>query len=315
MRRAACALLLTLTLAGCATPGLKTLDALQGVPPRTELTATPFFPQQDYQCGPAALATVLVAAGRPVTPEALVDQVFLPARRGSLQIEMLAAVPRHGLVATRIPARLDALLTELAAGHPVLVMQNMGLSWAPSWHYAVAVGFDLAKKELILRSGTERRMAMPFNTFEHTWARSEHWAFVALPPGRLPATSDADRVAAGLVAFARLASPADAARGFDAALARFSDNATLAVGLAGSQYVERDLPAAEATLRAALLRHPAHPVIANNLANLLLERGRLDEAEALVAPVADADGPWRDAARATLNKVRSARTAAPAPKR
>ncbi|TCP11542.1 peptidase C39-like protein [Crenobacter luteus] len=311
MRRAVCAVLLAAALAGCAAPGLRTLDGLSGVPPRVELAATPFYPQQDYQCGPAALATVLNAAGAATTPEALVDAVYLPARRGSLQLEMLAAVPRHGLVATRIPPRLDALLAELAAGHPVLVMQNMGLSWAPSWHYAVAVGYELARRELILRSGTESRMAMSFNTFEHTWARSGHWAFVALPPGTLPASAGAAELADGLIAYARLARPADAARGFAAAAARHPDDATLAVGLAGSQHAAGDHAAAEATLRATLAR-PALPAagrdaLANNLANLLAGRGRHDEAEALVAPIAAADGPWRDAARATLAAIRAAR--------
>lgn len=301
------AVLLAVGLAGCAAPGLKTLDGLSGVAPQIELAQTPFYPQEDYQCGPAALATVLNAAGQETTPEALVGQVFLPARQGSLQIEMLAAVPRHGLVGTRIPPRMDALLSELSAGNPVLVMQNLGLSWAPSWHYAVAIGYDLAKRELVLRSGPYPRMVMPFNTFENTWARSEHWAIVALPPDRLSATGTESAVVDALVAFQRLAPVAETQRGFATAHARFPDNATLAVGLANSQYVQHDLAAAEATLRAALARQPEQAVVANNLANVLLDRGAFDEAERLVEPVATHSGPWQKAGQATLARIRKAR--------
>src|SRR5437763_1585351 len=77
-------------VAGCAqlvpqTVALRTAWP-QGVPLTTELKSVPFFPQEDYQCGPAALATVLAYTGTSVTPEALVKQLFVPARQGSLQL-------------------------------------------------------------------------------------------------------------------------------------------------------------------------------------------------------------------------------------
>ena len=91
-----------LLLSGCAALWPQTAElreALpQGLPERVELKEVPFFPQTEYQCGPAALATALAAAGVKVTPEDLVSQVYLPERKGSLQIEMLAAARRHGLV-------------------------------------------------------------------------------------------------------------------------------------------------------------------------------------------------------------------------
>jgi hypothetical protein len=79
-------------LGGCASggPQLEAIDTL-GYPERVELTDTPFFPQREYQCGPAALATVLAASEVSVTADALVPEVFLPGRQGSLQSELLAA--------------------------------------------------------------------------------------------------------------------------------------------------------------------------------------------------------------------------------
>src|SRR5437868_2835012 len=43
-----------------------------GVPRHLELTQVPFFPQDEYQCGPAALATALSASGVKITPQELV---------------------------------------------------------------------------------------------------------------------------------------------------------------------------------------------------------------------------------------------------
>src|SRR4051812_47501607 len=83
--------LAALLLAGCAqlgqlvpqTTALRT-EWPEGVPRTVELTSVPFFPQDDYQCGPAALATALAYSGVNITPDPLVKQVFLPSRNGSL---------------------------------------------------------------------------------------------------------------------------------------------------------------------------------------------------------------------------------------
>ena len=194
MRRpiAAAALAAAAALGGCAawlppsqTRALLT-QAPASLPLRVERETVPFFSQTPYHCGPAALATVLVDAGLAASPEALADAVFLPAREGSLQTEMLAGARRQGALAYRVPGELNVLLNEVAAGHAVVVLQNLGLALAPRWHYAVLVGYDLERREVVLRSGTTRRELMGLATFEHTWARGGHWAFVALPPGRWP---------------------------------------------------------------------------------------------------------------------------------
>lgn len=160
------------------------------IPNQVELTDVAFFPQEDYQCGPAALATVLTQRQINTTPEALVDQVYLPQRKGSLQVEMIAAVRNHELLAYPLKTNLDALLIEVAAGNPVLVLQNRGLDAWPMWHFAVVVGYDLERQELILRSGTTKREVTGFRLFERGWAKSQRWAVVVTPPTQLPATAE-----------------------------------------------------------------------------------------------------------------------------
>src|ERR1700750_3150622 len=97
-----------------------------GLPARVELTQVPFYPQDDYYCGPSSLAMAVSAAGVPVTPEELVDQVYLPGRKGSLQVEMLAAARRRGLIAYELAPKVADLLAELAAGTPAIVLENFG---------------------------------------------------------------------------------------------------------------------------------------------------------------------------------------------
>ena len=86
-------------LAGCGTLIPQTValrtDWPQGVPRQVELAGVPFFPQDDYLCGPAALAMAMNHSGAPVRPEALVDEVWLPSRRQHLHLQAAAAISRR----------------------------------------------------------------------------------------------------------------------------------------------------------------------------------------------------------------------------
>jgi tetratricopeptide (TPR) repeat protein len=274
-----------------------------GVPRRVELESTPFFPQTEFQCGPAALATALVAAGFATDPERVAAGVFVPAREGSLQIEMLAAARRAGGVAIRLPPTLEAAAREVAAGTPVVVLQNLGLAIYPRWHYAVLIGYDLDSGDAWLRSGTTRRAELPLPTFELTWARSAYWGFVVMPPGRVPKTATEADVTDALVGFERVASPSDAAAGYAAALARWPGNLTLAMGLGNSLFAAGRLDAAADAFERAADTHDSAAAW-NNLARVRLaqrEREAARSAARRAVQRAEANEPrWLDAARATL---------------
>ena len=114
---------LALLLHGCATPQTSALrhQFSTELPRQVELNEVPYFAQDAYQCGPATLAMVLGANGLNVAPEQLAPQIYLPGKAGSLQIEMLAATRRHGLLAYVLNPQLHDLLAEIAAGRPVIV--------------------------------------------------------------------------------------------------------------------------------------------------------------------------------------------------
>ena len=294
-------------LAGCAsqTAALRHGAAGPGLPRRIELADTPFFPRSGPDlCGPESLATVLQAQGFAITPAELVPQVYLPGRRGSLQIEMLAAARQAGALAVVLPANLASLCAEIAGGHPVLVLQNLALSVAPAWHYAVAVGYDLDAAEMVLRSGDTPRHRLSMRTFEHTWARGDHWAFVALAPGRLPHTATEAEVARALVAFERQADPAAAVRAYEAGRARWPDNLTITVGHGNSLYrAGRPAEAADAFETAA--REHASAAAWINLGTVALELGQRDRARMAAREALALGGPWAAQAQALSERVES----------
>lgn len=303
-----CGALLAL-LSGCAlmaplvpqTMGLRSAWP-QGVPQRVELASVPFFPQEEYQCGPAALATVLSFSGAGVTPEALVDQVWLPARRGSLQLEMLSAPRLHGRVSYRLAGNYADMLREVAAGNPVIVLQDVGPMFT-QWHYAVVNGFDYDSGTIYLRSGTDRRKEMPFTAFERTWMKSGYWAMVVLPPENIAATATPERWLDAVLALARAGHGEAARRAYAAALQRWPDNLPAAVGLANQLHAAGALGDAVAVLREALVRHPQSVIVMNNLAQTLSDQGQHREALEQIERAMDLQSPFAAEVRATRQLI------------
>ncbi|HTP95184.1 MAG TPA: PA2778 family cysteine peptidase [Burkholderiales bacterium] len=302
-----CACLCLLGLTGCAAlaPQSTALREQhpQGLPERAELTGVPFFPQEEHYCGPAALAMVLNAGGVAVSEQELTEQVYLPGRKGSLQIEMLAAARRNGMVAYPLAPRLEDVLREVAAGNPVVVLENYGFSWYPLWHYAVVVGYDLGALEIIRRSGTRPRQIQPLALFEYVWKQEHYWAMVALPPQRLPATANEGDFLAAVVALEQSDQPRLARDGYSTLLARWPHNLVARIGYGNTAYALGDLEQAEAAFRAAARDHPDSAVAFNNLAQTLARRGDFPEALAAARKAVALGGPFAPTARATLDEI------------
>jgi tetratricopeptide (TPR) repeat protein len=132
---------------------------------------------------------MLNSQGLQTDPEILKELVYIPGREGSLQVEMVAAARAHGMLVYPIAKELESLLTEVASGNPVLVMQNLRFGWWPQWHFAVVIGYDAGEQDLILHTDTRKREAIDLEVFSNTWGRADNWAVTILPPDRVPATA------------------------------------------------------------------------------------------------------------------------------
>ena len=280
-------LLVTLFLGGCASgPPSYDWPAQSRTEVPSEIDEVPFFPQERYQCGPAALAGVLNWSGVNTTPDELSPYLYIPERQGTLQPELLAQSRRLGRIPFVIPAHPDALLLELEARHPVLVLQNNGLSWYPQWHYAVVVGVEPDEDgddQVVLRSGDMQRYPLDADTFMNTWRRSNYWGVVVLPPGELPVSAGPARVLRAIDDFARVAEFDAVMRALDSAGERWPQHPGIQFALGNHQYAAGNIAGAEHHYRKGIAADPSAAMLRNNLAWLLAEQGEVEEAREQVA--------------------------------
>jgi tetratricopeptide (TPR) repeat protein len=264
-------LLLALLLAACTSraPVLPPALEQRPGPSSVELAEVAFFPQQDYQCGPAALAAVLRYAGAEVDAEALRPRVYLPERKGSLAIEMAAAARSFGRIAYQPPPTLDALLAELQAGRPVVVLQNLGVQAYPVWHFAVVIGYDRGTDAFLLRSGRTRRLEVRGAELMRTWSLASQWALVILRPGELPASDDAHGYLRAVAATEASLPAPDAVRAYEAAATRWPDNAIARFGLANAARRAGDTQRAIGLYARLADEAPGEIAARNNLADTL----------------------------------------------
>ena len=82
---------------------------------------------------------------------------------------------------------------ELEAGRPVLVLQNLGATRLPRWHYAVLIGYDADRNVAMLRSGARARLEMKWQRFAGTWHRGGRFAMTTLRPGEIPVHAEPAR--------------------------------------------------------------------------------------------------------------------------
>ena len=260
-------------LTACAAPFDADARLSVDVPTRAQVADVPLIHQDALYCGPASIAMVMQWAGADVTQDQVAALAFSPGAGGTYTADMIGSSRRLGQLAVET-GTFDQLLAEVAAGHPVIVFQNLGLGVAPVWHYGVVTGYDFARDEVYLNSGQEDQMVMPFAVFERTWRRGDYWGLVVLPPDRLPVSVGQTAILSAAAALERAGQPAAAETLYLTGAARWPDNWLWQFGLGNARYAQGNLRGAQAALRDARAMAPDIPEIRANLATVTAERGR-----------------------------------------
>ncbi len=133
----------------------------------------PFFPQEDYQCGPASLASVLNYWGVPATPEEIANAIYSESAKGTLNIDMVIYAEGRGLTVSQYSGGLKDLKEKIDAGHPLVVLVDYGFSILRADHFMVVTGYS--ETGVVTNSGRNEKRFIPLKDFMKSWERTKYW--------------------------------------------------------------------------------------------------------------------------------------------
>ncbi|HEX8254421.1 MAG TPA: tetratricopeptide repeat protein [Thermoanaerobaculia bacterium] len=241
-------------------------------------------------CGAGSLAAVLQHHGDPTTMDEW--QAALPKTRGGvMSIDLVLAARQKGFDAQLVTGDRDMVEAELRDGRPVILM--LQVIQAPGkgydfFHYIVLDGYDPMRRIFRTQFGDGRARWTPIETVVPAWQKTKFATIVIRP--RDP-NAEALRAAVRLENEGKLALAAHSYR----EILQSDPKSTLAwTNLGNAEMRLGRRAAAEEAFRKALDLDPDAADTLNNLAWMLFEDKRIDEAEPLArrAVSATAPDPW-----------------------
>jgi len=149
------------------------------------LSDVPFFPQEDYQCGPAVLATAInywyARSGSAVRTgvDEIARAIYSPGARGVLPADLEKYPKKKGFVTEQFTGSISRLRESIDRGIPVILLVDYGLSLYRLDHFLIVTGYT--GDGIIVNSGREERQVVPNSDLEKAWKKTGYWALRLFP--------------------------------------------------------------------------------------------------------------------------------------
>lgn len=145
----------------------------------------PFFPQETFQCGPAALATVIsywygkTGAAKTLVPETIAADIYSPSARGVLGIDLELYARKQGFQTRQLAGTIDQLKDSLNEGAPPIVLVDYGFSSYQRNHFMVVKGYS--DTALLVNAGREESKFIANEDLLKVWKKTGFWMLVVKP--------------------------------------------------------------------------------------------------------------------------------------
>lgn len=165
---------LSLLAVSCARAGrdavLRDVDAGPGA--GAYIKGVPFYPQEEYMCGPSALASVVGYWGEKTGMKAVAKEVYEEKLKGTLPLDLFLYAKDKGFDAVYYKGSLTDLKDKLDKGFPLILFLNLGYEFYPVGHYIVAVGYSERAKALVAHSGVKSEEVFTYDSLLESWGKT-----------------------------------------------------------------------------------------------------------------------------------------------
>lgn len=238
-------------------------------------------------CGAGSLSSVLQHHGDATTMSEW-DGKLQKTRGGVMSIDLVLAARQRGFDARLVTGDRQTIERELLDGRPLILM--LQVIQAPGkgydfYHYVVLDGIDAPRGLFRTQFGDGKARWVKFKRLDNAWKGGGYAAILIRPKD--PA-SDALRVA---VTMEEKGALDDAAREYRRILSEHPDSVLAWTNLGNVEMRRSNRQAAEQAFRKALSLDSSSADTLNNLAWLLYEEKRLEEAETLARRAVDTPAP------------------------
>ena len=147
------------------------------LPPSSYIQDIPFYPGEEYQCGPSVLAGALNYLGYDIKPEDISEEIYLHGIKGTLNIDMISFARRfEDLTVLESRGDIAFLKENLSLGHPLIVFVDLGIWSIRKGHYMLVVGYDDSREGVIVYSGADRDKLIRYEDLMRIWKRGGYWS-------------------------------------------------------------------------------------------------------------------------------------------
>ena len=172
-------LMLTCLLSGCATTTNIPLEDTRLI------DNVPFFKQDDYQCGPSALASVInywytkKAVPKNITVEEIVAAIYSPSARGILGIDLESYARKKGLQVKQYSGSIADIKESIDGGTPLILFVEYGFLFYQLNHFIVTKGYT--QEGIIVNSGRKENELIPNEELDKIWRKTGYWSLLIKP--------------------------------------------------------------------------------------------------------------------------------------
>lgn len=180
-----CLFILCLLAVSCSGPGRDALlkDISADPSAGSYIKGVPFFPQNEYMCGPAALASVIGYWGGKAGMKDVAKEVYEEKLKGTLPLDLFLYAKEKGFDAVYYKGSLADLKEKIDGGTPLILFLNLGYETYPVGHYIVVVGYSERSMAVMAHSATTEEEVFTYDDLLESWSKTGFSTLLVRPRG------------------------------------------------------------------------------------------------------------------------------------